>query len=434
MKYFGTDGIRMQAAEFLRGDFTLKLARSLKGVNPALKSVVVGRDTRLSGEAIEEALCLGLVQSGVQVLSAGIVPTPTVAYLTKTLGADFGIVISASHNPPQDNGIKIFGSDGYKLPDENQSLLEQLIDEGFYLPYAGGGYGRANRAQYIDYATSFIDADFKGVKVKLDCGYGASSYIAKEIFSKLGAEVMTENEGYDGALINVASGSTHIDKLNVGDAYIAFAFDGDADRVLAKNQKGEVIDGDVFLLILSQYYKSKGLLGGNTVVGTILSNSALEQALLKQDINFLRADVGDIFVQQKMLEGGYSLGAEQSGHIIMDGTVRTGDGILAAAMLLKALLELGIDPNAISDIYQPYPQVSIDIAVNEHQKKVIERESIKQKLCIAQDCLKGKGFVVLRKSGTEPKIRIMVQAEQMQTAQRLASDLEISVRDELKNL
>lgn len=413
MKYFGTDGIRMLTEKFLEDSFSERLAKALCSAF-SVKRVIIARDSRMGGDKITAMLEKGLKEYGVEVLDLGIIPTPAVAYYTVCERADFGIMISASHNPPEYNGIKIFSKKGIKISAKEEEEIEYYLENGFkkFTPMSSSVKSIDGTSSYVTYIfdkiENKIEKKYKGIKILLDTACGATCIAAPAVFRGLGAKAVDVVNGkFDGTKINVDCGSTNIESLVVDKKYfIALAFDGDGDRVLAKTPKGRIIDGDAIMYVLALYLKVKGKLNKDTVVGTVLTNSALEDKLSEFGISLVRTNVGDKYIQKEMIDNGLSLGAEQSGHIILDGTVKTGDGILVGALLVQALLELKIDPDRLD--YYPYPQASISVPCEDKGEELCQKEEL---LNFVDDC-KNQGFrIILRPSGTEPIVRLMAEGK-----------------------
>lgn len=406
MKYFGTDGIRGKYGEKLDAELAYKTGKALCQYFGA-GDYVVGRDTRVSGSALEKALVEGITEMGGNAVLLGILPTPAVAHLAVSTGARCGVMISASHNPPEYNGIKVFDCNGIKLTSEQENSIEYYIDNP---PLYDGARGTeqnyvAARKKYIDFLTSTADADFSGLKVWLDCAYGASATVAKQVFESLGATVMVDNSSLRGEKINSGCGALHPDyvarSMEGTDCRLGFAFDGDADR-LAVVMDGEVVDGDTVLYNISKSIPLKD----NVVVGTVLNNLALEKALMKEGKKLLRTPVGDKHICDLMYRSGYNLGGEQSGHYIVYPAATTGDGILSAIFLTKALFRDGE--------LHPVEKLSLvpQKAIAEYARPEIMYDKwIKQLLEESEQKLAGNGRIIMRMSGTEPKVRVMVESE-----------------------
>ncbi len=411
MKYFGTDGIRHKAKLFFENDLAYKVALAIAELDNEEKTICIARDTRVSGEDIRDELIKGFTLKNCKVIDFGVVPTPALAYMTVKFNANFGIMISASHNPPEYNGIKIFNKSGYKLTEKEEEFIEERIDSYDIKEKNNEMKSEAINGKeiFIDYLVKRVNFSLEGYKIKIDCGYGAGSHLAKEVFEKLGARVDSICDGYNGAMINVDCGSTNIDNLKMNKDYdIGFSFDGDVDRVIAVDNENHVIDGDAFLYIIGMALDKKGLLKNRFVVGTTMTNMSLEKELKKNNIVLVRTDVGDKYIQQSMIKNNYIIGGEQSGHIILDGLVKTGDGIYAACVLLKSLKEIGMMVSDVNKKYIPFPQKIVNVMTE--NKECIKAKEVQDALKEGEKMLDGNGRVVLRPSGTEPKIRIMVEA------------------------
>lgn len=422
-KYFGTDGIRGRVGEGpISADFVLRLGNALGRVLTAADrrhpTVVIGKDTRISGYMFESALEAGLVAAGANVMLLGPMPTPAVAYLTRSLRADAGIVISASHNPHHDNGIKFFSAQGEKLDDATELAIEDAIDEPF-ATVASEDLGKAVRiddaaARYAEFCKSTVDADFdlRGMKLALDCAHGATYHIAPRLFAELGAEVSAIGASPDGLNINRGVGSTHLEALTAHvretGADLGIAFDGDGDRVLMVDHRGEFVDGDDLLYVLAMDWRRNGRLKG-PVVGTLMTNFGLEQALERAGLGFVRAKVGDRYVHQLLLANGGVLGGETSGHLLCLDRASTGDGIVSALQVLDALRRRGGGLRAALDGLTKVPQKTVNIRVAAGVKPV-ETAGVRAEYEAVQARLAGQGRVVLRASGTEPVVRVTVEA------------------------
>lgn len=426
-KLFGTDGVRGVAGEDLSCELALNIGRGAAAVLTAHLShrprILIGKDTRISGDMLENALAAGLCSVGADVELLGVIPTPAVAYLVRLYGADAGVVISASHNPVEFNGIKIFSSDGYKLPDEVENEIEAHVLEncqGLSL-CTGPDVGRVTRRDgalddYVDYLAKAIDADLSGLRVAVDCANGAASQVAKALFPRLGADCTFIGAEPDGCNINLDCGSTHLDKLAKfvveGGYDCGTAFDGDADRCLAVDEKGAEIDGDKIIALLSLDLKEQGLLNEDTAVVTVMSNLGFMQFMESQGIHTARTAVGDRYVLEEMRAKGYVIGGEQSGHVILLRHSTTGDGELTAGMLLRLLAARGCAMSQLNGIYEKFPQVMVNVVANAEQKAAYkEDEYIAGFIESQQQNLMGMGRVLVRVSGTEPKIRIMVEGK-----------------------
>ncbi|MBT1278628.1 phosphoglucosamine mutase [Thermoanaerobacter sp. CM-CNRG TB177] len=436
-RLFGTDGVRGIANYDLTPQLAFELGRAGAYVltqGTHRPKVVVGKDSRISGDMLECALTAGLTSVGAEVISVGIIPTPAVAYLTRLYQADAGVMISASHNPVEYNGIKFFDKDGYKLPDEVEDRIENIIKEKNELPSPiGTGIGTRkeytnSHRDYIEFLKSTIDGDLKGMKIVIDCAYGASSTVAPILFKELGAEVILYGAEPIGDKINVNCGSTHPEKLQQlvikNGADIGLAFDGDADRLIAVDEKGNVIDGDHIMAICAIDLKKKGRLKNNTVVATVMSNIGFEIALKEQGINLIRTKVGDRYVLEEMIKGRYSIGGEQSGHIIFLDDNTTGDGEITALKLCSILKESGKKLSELAACMVTYPQVLINAKVkNELKNAYLEDEEIKREIKNLEREMKGEGRVLIRPSGTEPLVRVMVEGKDYNKISQMAKEL-----------
>ncbi|MCD7098678.1 phosphoglucosamine mutase [Stenotrophomonas sp. MMGLT7] len=423
-RYFGTDGIRGRVGQgVISADFVLKLGNALGrtlargGHRPV---VVIGKDTRISGYMFESALEAGLVAAGADVQLLGPMPTPAVAFLTRTLGADAGIVISASHNPHYDNGIKFFSAHGEKLDDATEAAIEAAIDEPF-ATVESERLGKAVRARdavgrYIEFCKASVPRgfDLRGLKVVLDCAHGATYHIAPLLFRELGAEVVAIGAAPDGLNINDGVGSMHIDnlaaKVRQAGADLGIAFDGDGDRVLMADDQGAPVDGDDLLYVLARDWKARGRLQG-AVVGTLMTNYGLEQALAALEIPFLRVKVGDRYVHQALVEGRGVLGGETSGHILCLDRATTGDAIVSALQVLEALRHEGRTLRQALAGLAKVPQKTLNLRLDRNARAVLEDAGVQRALQQAQAAVAGRGRAFLRPSGTEPVVRVTVEAD-----------------------
>lgn len=443
-KLFGTDGVRGIANTELTGRLAYELGRAgayvLTKETYHTPKILVGMDTRISGDMLEAALTAGICSVGAHAILAGIVPTPAVAYLVRKYKLDAGIVISASHNPVEYNGIKFFNSEGYKLRDELEDEIENIVlNEKDCLPKPTGEFiGTKSIAEealddYIDFLAAAGSVKLNGIKVAIDCANGASYKAAPISLLKLGADICIIHNEPDGNNINLNCGSTHMESLQKfvveNEADIGFAFDGDADRCLAVDENGNLIDGDKILAICGLYLKENGRLKGDTVVGTIMSNMGLSVMGSKYGINIEQANVGDRYVIEKMLDGGYCLGGEQSGHIIFHDYNTTGDGIVTAIQLLTVLKEKGVKASELANVMVVYPQVLVNAKIkNEYKTTYMENAEVREAVIELEKKFEGQGRVLIRPSGTEPFVRVMIEGkdiEQMQLdAEELASIME----------
>ena len=448
-KYFGTDGIRGEANRELTVDMALKLGYALgyylkkKNIEEKKIKVILGCDTRISGYMLRSALLAGLTSMGVDVDFVGVISTPAVAYLTKAKKADAGIMISASHNPAKDNGLKVFASNGYKLPDEVEMEIERLMDDPEILKdaIAGDKVGKFRYAEdeyylYRDHLLSSVNGDFNGIKVVVDTANGSAYRIAKDVFLALGAEVVLINDAPNGTNINVRCGSTHpeiLAKVVVGyEADLGLAYDGDADRLIAVDRNGNIIDGDKIIATLAMNMKRKGELDGNKVVTTVMSNMGFENYLKENGIELLRASVGDRYVLEKMMQTGAVIGGEQSGHIIMLRYATTGDGVLTSLKLVEALRdEKKYLDEMIVDI-KDWPQQLINVRVDNKKKNLWnQNKNITDFISLKEEEMKNLGRVLVRTSGTEPLVRVMVEGNDLAMVERVASEIAKVVKKEL---
>ncbi len=437
-KYFGTDGIRGKVGEFpITPEFVLKLGWAAgrvlaRGEND---KVVIGKDTRISGYMFESALEAGLSAAGVDILLLGPMPTPAVAYLTRTLHAAAGIVISASHNPFEDNGIKFFSADGTKLPDEVELAIEAELDSVMSMA-PPAALGKARRivdagGRYIEFCKSTFpnSLNLKGMKLVLDCANGATYHVAPSVFRELGAKVTTLGDQPDGLNINVDCGSTHPQRLQAAvaeqGADLGIAFDGDGDRVLMVDRNGELVDGDELLFIIAAGRHQQEKLPG--VVGTLMTNLGMELALQEAGIGFTRARVGDRYVMEQLKEHGWILGGEGSGHLICLDCTTTGDGIVSALQVLRAIAEQGKGLDELKRGMSKYPQILINVRLSE-QRDVLGLPAVKAAVAEAEAELGKRGRVLLRASGTEPLIRVMVEGEDGVQVEAVANRLADAVR------
>lgn len=435
--YFGTDGIRGRAGEWpISADFMLRLGRAagavLAGQGGGLRpSVVIGKDTRISGYMFESALEAGLVAAGVDVRLLGPMPTPAVAFLTRSLRAQAGIVISASHNPYDDNGIKFFSATGEKLSDDVELAIERELEADF-VTVPSEQLGKASRidnavARYVEFCKATVPEDFslRGMKLVLDCAHGATYQLAPKVFAELGAEVIAMGDHPDGFNINREVGSTHPQALQRAvveqAADIGIAFDGDGDRVLLVDRHGVLADGDDILYVLARSWKVRGMLRG-PVVGTLMSNYGLQQALAALDVPLIRASVGDRFVLQQLREHAGVLGGETSGHILCLERATTGDGIVAALAVLEALALAGQDLAEARRGLHKLPQVMLNVRVSD-ARGVLDDSAVAQGLAEAERQLHGRGRVFLRASGTEPLVRVTVEGADAAEVRRMAEHL-----------
>ncbi len=447
-RLFGTDGVRGLANRDLTAGLALGLAQAsaavltegrraeLRRAEGRRPTAVLARDPRISGEFIAAAVAAGLASSGVDVLDAGVIPTPAAAFLIADIGADFGVMISASHNPAPDNGIKIFAFGGTKLPDDVEDRIEQHLD-GPNLTPIGGDVGRIRRFadaedRYVVHLLSTLPNRLDGIHVVLDCAHGAAAGVSPEVFTDAGARLTVIGADPDGLNINDGVGSTHLDNLAAAvianGADIGIAHDGDADRCLAVDRDGNVVDGDQIMAILAVSMAERGVLKDRTLVATVMSNLGLRKAMADNDIKMIETKVGDRYVLEALNANGLSLGGEQSGHVIMTKFATTGDGILTGLHLVAEMARTGKTLAELASVMKVYPQILINVrGVDHHALK--HDATIASAVLVAEGELGDTGRVLLRPSGTEPMVRVMVEAADQVTADRLANTLAGVVRE-----
>ena len=443
MSLFGTDGIRGLANVDLTAELALDVAVAAAHIlvenSNDRPRAIVGQDSRASGEFLEAAVVAGLTSAGVDVYRLGIVPTPAVAYLVASTGADLGVMISASHNPMPDNGIKLFQRGGEKLADDVEALVEARIGEPWQRP-TGAAVGRVINGDhlidtYIGHLLSTIDVSLAGLKVVVDCANGASSFTAPLALSRAGAEVIAIAHTPDGWNINDGVGSTHLEHLRSAvlknGADLGIAHDGDADRCLAIDATGAEIDGDLIMAILAKGFKARGKLNSNTIVGTVMSNLGFMHAMAEAKIEVVTTAVGDRYVLEAMLQSDFNLGGEQSGHVIMRDYANTGDGLLTALQLLAEVKRSGQTLQELSRVMVRFPQVLINVK-NVAKERLSTSTVISDAVKAAEVELGSNGRVLLRASGTEPLVRVMVEAQSDAVAQSVAAKLAQIVETELK--
>ncbi|MEX2416314.1 MAG: phosphoglucosamine mutase [Paenibacillaceae bacterium] len=443
-KYFGTDGVRGVANTNLTAELAFRIGRCggyvLTG-DVKKPTICIGLDTRISGPMLEAALIAGLLSIGANVVRLGVVTTPAVAYLTRMLGMDAGVMISASHNPVEDNGIKFFGRDGFKLSDETELQIEERMDAaGDDLPRPiGGGIGTVRddlRAAhlYVDFLKSTMNVSLAGMRIVLDCAHGAAYELAPEAFRELGAEVITIAAEPNGLNINELCGSTHPECLKAvvlaENADIGLSFDGDADRLIAIDELGEEVDGDYILFILGDALKQAGRLNKSTIVTTVMSNIGLYKALEENGIQSVKTAVGDRYVMEEMRAGGYNLGGEQSGHVIFLDHNTTGDGILSAIQLAGTVKSSGKSLSELKSMMLKFPQVLLNVRVAD-KSKLNSNIALKASIDRVEAALGSNGRVLVRPSGTESLIRVMVEGPDKAEIERYAEDIAEVVRAEL---
>jgi phosphoglucosamine mutase len=423
--YFGTDGVRGIANTELAPELAFKLGR-IGGYcltqDAEKPKILVGRDTRISGHMLEGALVAGLLSIGAEVMRLGVISTPGVAYLTKAMSAQAGVMISASHNPVEDNGIKFFGADGFKLSDEQQSEIETLLaaeaddlprptgaDIGVVSDYFEGGQ------KYMQFLKQTVDVDdFAGVHVALDCAHGATSSLAPHIFADLDADISTMGASPNGVNINDGVGSTKPEALSrfvvEKGADVGLAFDGDGDRLIAVDENGTIVDGDQIMFICAKYLKQEGQLKYDTVVSTVMSNLGFYKALESEGIRYVQTPVGDRYVMEAMRKDGYVLGGEQSGHIIFLNHTTTGDGMLSALQLVNIMKTTQKPLSELAGEMKKYPQVLVNVKVMD-KTHVTSNDAVREEIEKIEDEMGGEGRILVRPSGTEPLVRVMAEAE-----------------------
>ena len=449
-RLFGTDGVRGLANRDLTAGLALSLAQASAAVltrgrraEARLEAgrrpvAVVARDPRISGEFLTAAVSAGLASSGVDVLDAGVIPTPAAAFLVKDIDADFGVMISASHNAAPDNGIKIFAFGGTKLPDDVEDRIESYIGRDTLLPIAGD-VGRIRRFadaedRYVVHLLTTLPHRLDGIHVVLDCAHGAAAGVSPQVFTDAGARLTVIGADPDGLNINEGVGSTHLDNLARAvlehGADIGIAHDGDADRCLAVDRDGKIVDGDQIMAILAVSMAERGVLKDRTLVATVMSNLGLRKAMTANDITVVQTKVGDRYVLEELNAHGYSLGGEQSGHVIMTQFATTGDGILTGLHLVAEMARTGKTLAELASVMTVYPQILVNVRGVNH-KGLVADEVIAQAVLAAEAELGDTGRVLLRPSGTEPMVRVMVEAADQPTADRLAHSLAAVVRARL---
>lgn len=437
-RMFGTDGVRGIANTELTCETAYGLGRAgayvlTEGTHKP--KILVAKDTRISGDMLEAALVSGILSVGAEAVILGVIPTPAVAHLIREYKADAGVMISASHNPVEYNGIKFFDNKGYKLKDELEDEIQRIIEsnfEGVPTP-TGTALGRScvkasALDDYVNYALSTIDVDFKGLKIALDCANGAASTAAVKAFEKLGAEVHVIYNKPDGTNINENCGSTHPEDLQkyvvAEKCDLGFAFDGDADRCLAVDEKGNLIHGDFILTMCAKHLKDSGKLKDDTLVVTVMSNLGLDIACKREGINIIKTKVGDRYVLEEMLKEGYTLGGEQSGHIIFLDHNLTGDGLVTALQVAAIRKKENKTLSELASIMKELPQVLVNAKVPNDKKNIyLEDEEIIKAIKDIEEALHGVGRVLIRPSGTEPLVRVMLEGENQEEIDKMANDL-----------
>lgn len=440
-RLFGTDGVRGIANSELTPELAFKLGKAGAYVlSKDIKRpvVLIGKDTRLSGDMLEDALSAGILAVGGNVIKIGVLPTPAIAYLVRAYQADAGVVISASHNPFEYNGIKFFNGDGFKLDDAIEDEIEDIILRDIDVNHhiTGDKLGRCLEAdddalgRYAEFLKSTINVDIRGVKLVLDCANGAAYSVAEKVYSDLGADITVIGNTPNGVNINEKCGSTHPERLQDAvlrqGAFLGLAYDGDADRLIAVDEKGRIIDGDKLICICASMMKEKGLLPGNKVTATVMSNIGFHQYIEKMGCSVDVTAVGDRYVLESMRKTGCNIGGEQSGHIIFLNHTTTGDGILSSLQLLQAILLSGKQPSVLSDEIEIFPQVLKNARVkNENKEKYKTDQDIMDAIARTEKELEGLGRVLIRPSGTEPLVRVMLEGQDVAHITKLAEDLAV---------
>lgn len=444
-RLFGTDGVRGVANEELTPMLAMQLGQAgacvLTREHDHKPTIMVGCDTRISGDMLANALMAGACSVGANCVYVGVIPTPAVAYLTKKYKVDAGVVISASHNPVEFNGIKFFDGNGFKLPDELEDEIEAMIKNGMQgvkFPI-GSGVGKIKyrtdaREEYINHAMRAVNVDLTGLKMVVDCAEGASFYTSVETFRELGGEVVAIHNNPDGTNINANCGSTHMEELQARVVYekadLGLAFDGDADRLIAVDENGKIVDGDQIMAIVGNHMKVQGKLKKNTIVATIMSNLGFFLMGEKNGIKIEQTKVGDRYVLERMREIGASLGGEQSGHIIFLDENTTGDGLLSALHLLQVLVETGKSLSELSKVMEVLPQALVNASVPNHKKEsFMEYPEIAEAIRKLNERFDGEGRVLIRPSGTEPMVRVMIEGKDQKLIDSEAEKLAALIQD-----
>ncbi|WLD93576.1 phosphoglucosamine mutase [Alkalihalobacillus sp. AL-G] len=443
-KYFGTDGVRGVANTELTPELAFKLGRFGGYVltkETQKPKVIIGRDTRISGHMLEGALVAGLLSIGAEVMRLGVISTPGVAYLTKALGAQAGVMISASHNPVGDNGIKFFGSDGFKLLDEQELEIEALLDKeddtlprptgkdlGLVSDYFEGGQ------KYLQFLKQTVDEEFSGLRIALDCAHGAVSSLAPHLFADLDADITTIGSSPNGLNINDGVGSTHPEKLaelvKEKEADVGLAFDGDGDRLIAIDEKGTIVDGDQIMFICAKHFASEARLKQDTIVSTVMSNLGFYKGLESAGIKSEQTAVGDRYVMERMRNGDFNLGGEQSGHIIFLDHGTTGDGLLSALQLVNIMKVTKKPLSELAGEMQKFPQCLKNVKVTD-KHHVLDNRAVKEAIQQVETETAGNGRVLVRASGTEPLVRVMVEAPTEELCEQYADQIAGVVHEQL---
>lgn len=444
-KYFGTDGVRGVANIELTPELAYKIGRA--GAYVLTKqnnkpTIIVGMDTRISGDMLEASLISGMCSVGANVISLGVIPTPAVAYLVKKYNADAGVMISASHNPFKDNGIKFFDNKGFKLNDNIEEEIEKYIDDSSQIPYEQGeniGYKQIKEdaiEDYVDFLKSTLDVNFEDFDITVDCANGATYQVAPILFESLKANTNIIFREPNGININDNCGSTHMETLCKevvkNKSNIGIAFDGDGDRCLVVDENGVVVDGDEIMAICGNFLKEQGKLKDNTIVATVMSNLGLFIMGEQKNINVLKTKVGDRYVLEEMIEKGFNFGGEQSGHVIYLDYNTTGDGMLTAIKLLEVMKKTGKKLSELKQVIKLLPQVLVNAKVdNKNKYNYLENEYIKNAITDIEKMFEGKGRVLIRPSGTEPLVRVMIEGDDQQVLEQEAKKLANLIEEKL---
>lgn len=443
-KYFGTDGVRGIANTELTPELAFRLGRFGGYVltkDADRPKILIGRDTRISGHMLEGALVAGLLSIGAEVMRLGVISTPGVAYLTKALDAQAGVMISASHNPVGDNGIKFFGSDGFKLTDDQEKEIEELLDQtedklprpigadlGQVSDYFEGGQ------KYLQYLKQTVDEEFDGLNIALDCAHGATSSLAPHLFADLDADLITMGASPNGLNINDGVGSTHPETLaqlvKEKGADIGLAFDGDGDRLIAIDENGDIVDGDQIMFICAKHLKSEGRLKQSTVVSTVMSNLGFHKGMEAGDIQSIQTAVGDRYVVEEMRKNNYSLGGEQSGHIIFLDYNTTGDGLLTGIQLVNIMKLTGKSLSELAGEMKKFPQRLVNVKVTD-KYHVTDNEKVKEVIGKVEAEMNGNGRILVRPSGTEPLVRVMAEAPTEELCVQYVDEIAEVVKEEM---
>ncbi len=448
-RMFGTDGVRGIANKELTPELAFEIGQAgayvLTGNTGRKPTILVGKDTRISGDILECALTAGLCSVGAKVISAGVIPTPAIAYLVRKCGFDAGVMISASHNPFEHNGIKFFSGEGYKLKDETENRIESIIidkaEEVERAAYGDIGHREEDASlvdEYIKFAMSTTDVRFDGIKIAIDCANGSSSVTARRALEGLGAEVYVTCDKPDGTNINKDCGSTHIENLSEfvkkTGADVGLAFDGDADRVLAVDENGVLVDGDKIMAICALDMRSRGKLEDNTVVATVMSNLGFFKMGEKEGLNIKRTKVGDRYVLEEMLKHGHKIGGEQSGHVILLDYNTTGDGLVTGIALISVMKRTGKKLSELASVMKIYPQVLVNARVKNEFKsedRYMAIPEIREKIEKLEAAFAGSGRVLIRPSGTEPLVRVMIEGQDEAEIKRYAEELAALMEEKL---